>query len=304
MIDERALEQRLCGRFGLAISAGRRGHGLDECVYFRVVGHGIDKPNGFAIELTGEWRSLEAKFVPDSFARSLMQTVAASTELRRREFLSLSDAFQSTGIRSSVRIDDRPINARDTLTQPWSKFQLACHRLTDKSDEQRDAEELGGACLALVLSLLPIEELVSLPSEEFLELEPGTNQIDGLPEGAVTKITVNRYERRPANRAAAIAAHGTQCAACGFDFFRFYGDLGDGFIEIHHRTPVSLIGPNYIIDPVRDLVPLCANCHQMVHRRSPPVEPEQLRELLLARQKFPKTTASGSPDDETAGRLE
>ena len=140
----------------------------------------------------------------------------------------------------------------------------------------RDAEEVAGACLALLLALLPTEDG---------EVEPYLSG-QGLPEGALIRVMVNRYERRPANRAAAIAAHGVTCKVCGFNFSEFYGELGESFIEVHHRTPVSLIGADYVVDPVKDLVPLCSNCHQMVHREDPPIPIEELREKLVKRGSF------------------
>lgn len=90
---------------------------------------------------------------------------------------------------------------------------------------------------------------------------PGT-----YPEGAVVRVEVNRYERSPEARRACIAYHGTNCAACGFSFERVYGEIGKEFIHIHHVVPVSQLGSSYQLDPITDLVPLCANCHAMAHQ--------------------------------------
>lgn len=74
------------------------------------------------------------------------------------------------------------------------------------------------------------------------------------------------YERSRTNRAEAIRLHGTKCAACGFDFNAFYGsELARDYIEIHHIE--SITAGVRTVDPASDLVPLCANCHAMVHRR-------------------------------------
>lgn len=89
---------------------------------------------------------------------------------------------------------------------------------------------------------------------------PGT-----YPESAVTRVVANRYERDPEARRACIAHHGTNCAACGFSFELTYGDVGKDFIHVHHVVPVSRLGSGYELDPVTDLVPLCANCHAMAH---------------------------------------
>jgi len=59
-----------------------------------------------------------------------------------------------------------------------------------------------------------------------------------------------------------------------------YGEAAVGFIEVHHLTPVSTLGPGYVIDPRTDLAPLCPNCHGMAHRRTPPWSIAELRQML------------------------
>lgn len=90
---------------------------------------------------------------------------------------------------------------------------------------------------------------------------PGT-----YPEGAVSRVEVNRYERSPEARRVCLAFHGLSCAACGFSFEIAYGEIGKDFIHVHHVVPVSQLGSGYQLDPVTDLVPLCANCHAMSHQ--------------------------------------
>lgn len=90
---------------------------------------------------------------------------------------------------------------------------------------------------------------------------PGT-----FPGYALSRVDVNRYERSPDARRACIAHHGTNCAACGFSFEIAYGELGKDFIQVHHIVPPAQLGSGYELDPVADLVPLCANCHAMAHR--------------------------------------
>ncbi|GAA3562847.1 DUF3427 domain-containing protein [Marinobacter xestospongiae] len=96
-------------------------------------------------------------------------------------------------------------------------------------------------------------------------------------EGQRTQVLVNRYERDRSARDACIQHHGARCQACGLDFGEKYGELGEGFIHVHHTTPVSEVGEGYSVDPVKDLVPVCPNCHAMLHRRNPPYSVEELR---------------------------
>jgi 5-methylcytosine-specific restriction protein A len=86
-------------------------------------------------------------------------------------------------------------------------------------------------------------------------------------EGAQRQYYGTRYERDPVNRRRAIEHHGTNCSACGFDFARVYGSRGIGYIEVHHTRPLGDNAGPVSIDPRTDLVPVCANCHRMIHRR-------------------------------------
>lgn len=99
-------------------------------------------------------------------------------------------------------------------------------------------------------------------------------------EGAQFSVTINAYERNPKARAACIAHHGLTCTVCGFNFASVYGSLGEGFIHVHHITPIGAIGKQYEINPVTDLIPVCPNCHAMIHRTEPALTVEQLRNHL------------------------
>jgi 5-methylcytosine-specific restriction endonuclease McrA len=58
-----------------------------------------------------------------------------------------------------------------------------------------------------------------------------------------------------------------QCECCKFDFLGTYGSLGRGYIECHHRQFIS-DGGERETEP-KDLALVCANCHQMLHRKGP-----------------------------------
>jgi len=106
----------------------------------------------------------------------------------------------------------------------------------------------------------------------------------GLPEGAVSRVLVNKYERNPKNRIACLKHYGSSCIVCGFDFGIQYGEFASDFIHVHHLIPVSQMGTDYVVDPVKDLVPLCPNCHSAVHLENPPISPEKLKERLFDRK--------------------
>ena len=60
---------------------------------------------------------------------------------------------------------------------------------------------------------------------------------------------------------------GLRCLACKFDFVECYGEHGSGFIEMHHKDSLgSGKGPMRV--GVQDLIPLCSNCHRMIHYKT------------------------------------
>jgi EVE domain/HNH endonuclease len=101
-------------------------------------------------------------------------------------------------------------------------------------------------------------------------------------DGEVREYFGNRYERNAKNRSRAIEIHGTSCLACGFNFEAVYGLHGKDFIEVHHIQPLSTIKQAMEVNPETDLVPLCSNCHRMVHRKKDDVlSVEQVKNLLV-----------------------
>ena len=103
---------------------------------------------------------------------------------------------------------------------------------------------------------------------------------EALKEGAARTISVNQYERNAIARKRCIAHHGYKCVVCSFDFEEAYGSIGKDFIHVHHILALADIGGEYEINPEADLVPICPNCHAMIHRTRPALNIEQLRQSL------------------------
>lgn len=95
-----------------------------------------------------------------------------------------------------------------------------------------------------------------------------SEQIQEIPEGAATRAEVNRYERSRPARNQCIEHYGYACQVCGLRFEERYGEIGKDFIHVHHTTPLAQVAgnPDYAVNPVEDLVPVCPNCHAMLHR--------------------------------------
>lgn len=98
-------------------------------------------------------------------------------------------------------------------------------------------------------------------------------------EGRGLSIIQTKYERDPAAREACLNAHGYSCKCCLFDFERVYGsELGRKFIHVHHKDPLA--NGERQVDPINDLVPVCPNCHAMLHRETPPISVEHLKLIV------------------------
>ncbi|WP_079141833.1 HNH endonuclease [Streptomyces sp. LUP30] len=133
-----------------------------------------------------------------------------------------------------------------------------------------------------------IEE--GIGSGELHRIPPQPDEVDETGVSAVEGRLLARWalsrERNSKLRAQKIArvrqdGGPLRCEVCDFDFARTYGDLGDGYIEVHHVTPLHVSGNRETA--LDDLACVCANCHRMCHRTRPGESwrtPASLRELL------------------------
>ena len=69
--------------------------------------------------------------------------------------------------------------------------------------------------------------------------------------------------------------------ACGFDFEKTYGERGKDYIEVHHVVPLASRDAEVRIDPAKDLIVVCSNCHRMIHRKKNQVlSLEELKRII------------------------
>jgi 5-methylcytosine-specific restriction protein A len=226
---------------------------------------------GFYIQMSAGPQKLEAEFAPAAEASGLAHEMALLGPSARSRFAERATECRSAGAFLRLELDGTWIDDDEPERWPssWTKFVLRAEVPGSFAGQERLIADWAERLLALVLSLVPPAAAI--------EPDP---QIIGLPEGAMRRVEVNDYERSPINRANCIAALGDSCLGCGANFGSIYGEIGQGFIHVHHTVPVSKLGSDYEIDPVKDLVPLCPNCHAMVHRRDPPYTVEELKIIL------------------------
>ena len=234
----------------------------------------ITNEQSFSLILEHQWASTVIRFEPDLFAAEAVDFLAEQAFTKKTHLKELMGKYEGRYSQLDFKINNREIEDFE-LSEYENQIFFEAEVMTSNSllsDMQINEQEKNILTLALELftSLLPEPQFIYSSAEE----------AEGFPEGAVSKITVNRYERDPRNRMAAIKMHGYKCMACDFDFSQKYGPLGEDYIVVHHLTPVSQMGENYVVNPETDLNPLCANCHAMVHRQNPPLLPSELRRII------------------------
>lgn len=102
-----------------------------------------------------------------------------------------------------------------------------------------------------------------------------------IKEGEVKYNLLSKYERNPKARKECLEYYGTACSVCGIDFGKTYGPEFAGKIEVHHIVPLSQIKSEYIVDPIKDLIPVCPNCHAALHSKKDGVYTvEELKNLM------------------------
>ena len=127
---------------------------------------------------------------------------------------------------------------------------------------------------------LPQPSYAEKAREEPLDVTEGLDENQMYPEGMGMMVMVNRYERSAVARQKCKERYGTKCFLCDLEMGNFYGPEVAGLIHVHHLDPIS--SAERETDPVRDLRPVCPNCHAVIHSRRPPRTIEEVKEMLRA----------------------
>ena len=279
LVEPEHLAQIASTQTGLDFEASH-GKDTDGQNWFLLRPRGLSPEHTFAIKTTLRWRRLEVSFEPGKFARELISEMSTADKVGQATFRSLLRECETQGAHIEFRVNgtEKSVDSDDVFSGNWHRLQLTLSKgqlelgVHEGDSDLEIVSKWTCRFAASIMAILPLEGHSSSSEEE----------VEGYPEGATSKIRVNRYERDLRNRAAAISIHGTNCQACGMKFGLCYGEIAEGYIEVHHTTPVSQLGENYLIDPAKDLVPLCSNCHSVVHRRNPPLSVNELKTRIEA----------------------
>lgn len=109
------------------------------------------------------------------------------------------------------------------------------------------------------------------------------NQRDAKPlsEGERKQRTYDAIERNGTARKICLNHYGYVCQACGLDFQKRFGSEFANIIDVHHLNPISKSSGSRMVDPLKDLIPLCPNCHRMIHKgTNEPLTLDELKQVL------------------------
>jgi 5-methylcytosine-specific restriction protein A len=164
---------------------------------------------------------------------------------------------------------------------------------TDKIPGFPNNPQAGGILLSEVTSEAIAEQLNLLRQNKKVKLfDPGTtgqNDEKTRPggkyyEGDRRDVMLQITERDTTARLRCLEHYGFTCQVCDFDFEATYGEIGQDFIHVHHIELLANKTGRHEVDPLNDLIPVCPNCHGMLHTSSPPLTVKQLR-FIIEKQK-------------------
>jgi 5-methylcytosine-specific restriction protein A len=266
-IDEQL--QSVCNSLGVSLERQYLTKGHDFEVNIRLPE--LPKPYGLGIHIGDDYLSWRLELTLDHYSGALLDRMQASYVERKELFYSFERLAKERNNKFSIMVNSQPIEGVENIM--WREFNL----VVSKSYSTQDTEFASlAACLldffCLILLLLVDETEWNSPEK--------VEETLGKYEGELSRVQVNKYERNRYNRALCLAYYGFECRGCDKVLEEIYGPLGANVIHVHHIVPVSQMGSSYRLDPIKDLIPLCPNCHTIIHRENPPLSLDVLRQLL------------------------
>ncbi|RLP11032.1 HNH endonuclease [Propionibacterium australiense] len=234
----------------------------------------------YAQSMAINWTMDELILVCDELQRNRWESIRLADErvtelselLRRSPFHPLEQPDDSFRSRASVHL--KLENLR-TCHPSYQGAPTHASRLDSEVVEKFIIDSAGMATHAQMIRNAIVNETVR--PDEISAIQTHDPEMT-VREGSIVAVLQQRRERDPRIRNHKIKQTREQrgsisCEVCGFDFEEFYGDLGSGYVEVHHRQPLHVSGTT--TTRLTDLALVCSNCHRMIHRGYP-LLPEEL----------------------------
>lgn len=211
-----------------------------------------------------------------NYSKEFVETLGKANIEKKLLFSTYANEIsKDPGSKITMTINNQEVSPVNSEKWPklWTEYSLRFTKMPFFNEEKGDIVTdkiclFSKLFLGLVLSLAEI--VTEIHDDNYLE-------------GGSKSVLINVYERNSVNRTICLVSNGFTCKICGMNFEHVFGEIGHHFIHVHHIEPVSMHINKYFIDPVNDLIPVCPNCHAMLHRKDPPYLPQELIELLKSR---------------------
>lgn len=235
--------------------------------------------NKMGDKLDWEWGSNSKRIFPQKyFSKALLDTTDFLTMPQLVRFAALNARYyldewlivRYTVDRLSVK-EYRDKRMREALSRMRSFSDVAFPE--DNGREKAQVEERGG------------KQETGRRQEPHQRKKPrlliSENESGELHEGRRRQSLSSAVERNATARRLCLEHYGPTCVVCGMNFEKVFGEEFAGIIDVHHLNPISQKGGDHLVDPIEDMVPLCPNCHRMIHRKKDGVySPDELRHLI------------------------
>lgn len=177
--------------------------------------------------------------------------------LKLSNFLAIDPSYSGKGMKSYSKLDEQ------VFFEFWE-----------------DKEKLR----QIAVTIRAIAQDKTLASEiNLVEPDPTAEMVESI-EGELL-YRLHKLRERNSNlvqrkKRAILGATGKlECEVCRFDFGRVYGQLGEGYIECHHKTPLHKLRVAQKTT-LEDLALVCANCHRMLHKSINTLTVEELKKIV------------------------
>lgn len=233
----------------------------------------------------------EAALVADGYLLLMLDraTVKSSGAARSVAALPKSGAKDYRSVPGSVYVQVEYENAaqlRDTLRLLWTAHEkhvfgagaLGLNGATRKGHDPLLVEQVA----AEAGETLPQPAYVTVSRPTSLEDNRPRDTPHLIPEGAPSKTIQTARERNSEARRLCIAHYGARCSVCGIAFEEVSGPIAAGCIHVPHL--VELAEGRRATDPIRDLRPVCPNCHLVIHLTTPAMAIEAAQKLVSSQK--------------------
>lgn len=199
---------------------------------------------------------LTIEVIPEKYSAHFIEELGAASLEKKTSFINVLLYLKTFDPKINLLINDNEVSASDFLglVERWKKFSFRFSLSPYFDQEKTNGTDEIAFFTSLIFGLI-----LELANIKYL----------GHEEGEKRTIQTTKYERSRVNREICLKEKGYRCIICKILLSDIYGKIAEGFIEVHHVTPLSKIGHDYLLDPINDLIPVCPNCHSIIHRRDP-----------------------------------